>query len=105
MSQISEYLFKTLTGLTIAICISGCATTDFAALQEEPGYIAGFSDGCATAQEAEKSFSTERVRDDIAFNDDKSYQAGWRSGLLQCDYRNDDTTSQGGRILGENQNF
>lgn len=105
MTFIRKNLVTILTGTAALIVITGCATTDLTALQQEPGYVAGFSDGCATATEAEKSFSTKRVRDDNAFAEDRAYQAGWRSGLLQCNHRYDDETSRDGRILGEDQNF
>lgn len=96
-----------LTGAGIAMVFS-CATAetdDGRPLSEEPSYIAGFGDGCATATEAEKSFSTKRVRDNEAYDSDRAYQAGWRAGLLQCERDFDDTTSVGGRILGEGQNY
>ena len=87
------------------LALSACATSEkIAELQKEPGYISGYADGCQSATEAEKSFSTKRVRDDISFKEDEAYRVGWRAGLLQCDYRQDDFTSQGGIILGEDAN-
>lgn len=89
-----------------SLMLGGCATADdIARLQEEPGYVAGFADGCQTVNESDKSFSTRRVRDDFAFDEDKAYRAGWRAGLLQCRRDYDDLTSRDGTILGEDQNF
>lgn len=105
-NRTSLRLSKLFFGGVVLMLASGCTSTEeLTALQNEPAYIAGFSDGCATARESEKSFSTKRVRDEAAFADDRAYQAGWRSGLLECNYRFEDDTSNGGRILGENQNF
>lgn len=87
------------------IILSACATERLAELQNEPGYIAGYGDGCATANESDKSFSTKRVRDDYAFDEDEAYRAGWRAGLLQCKRDYDDQTTRDGRILGEDANF
>ena len=88
------------------IGLAACASVERdETLYNEPGYIAGFADGCQTANESDKSFSTKRVRDDAAFEDDKAYRSGWRAGLLQCKTDYDDQTSDGGRILGEDQNY
>ncbi|MEL6111243.1 MAG: hypothetical protein AAFR20_00425 [Pseudomonadota bacterium] len=92
-------------GILGALVLTGCATADVSTLQEEPGYVAGFSDGCQTVNESDKSFSTRRVRDDFAFDEDKAYRAGWRAGLQQCRRDYDDYTTRDGTILGEDQNF
>ena len=84
--------------------LAGCATSDTALLAEEPGFVAGFGDGCATATEEDKSFSTKRVRDDYQFENDRAYRAGWRQGYQECQpiqRRPDD----GGRILGNERDF
>lgn len=92
-------------GLAVLFACATAKTEDGRPLSEEPSYIAGFGDGCATATEAEKSFSTKRVRDNEAYDNDRAYRAGWRAGLLQCERDYDDATSVGGRILGEDQNY
>ncbi len=105
-AKISGFRHGKITAFVCSIALlGGCITIDGSEYANEPGYIAGYGDGCASAKEAEKSFSTKRVRDETAFAEDKAYQVGWRAGLLQCDYRFDDETSNGGRILGEDQNF
>lgn len=89
----------------VPLCLSSCATVDITELRNDPGYVAGVADGCATVQESDKSFSTRRVRDENAFDSDRAYQAGWRAGLLQCKRDYDDRTSTGGGLLGEDQNY
>lgn len=73
-------------------------------LTEEPGFLAGYGDGCATAHELDKSFSTKRVKDDYQFDNDRAYRSGWRQGYQQCQspYRKAD---DGGRILGDEEGF
>ena len=73
-------------------------------LSEEPGFVAGYGDGCATASEEEKSFSTKRTRDAYAFENDRAYRAGWRQGYLTC--KNPVAPpDNGGRILGNEPGF
>ena len=82
------------------ILAAGCASADVQELQEEPGYQAGYVDGCDTASEREKSFSTKSSRDAYAFENDPAYRAGWRRGYVECG----DVIPEpkdGGRILGE----
>ena len=82
--------------------LAACATD--AGLTEEPGFIAGYGDGCSTAQEESKSFSTKRHRDADAFDNDRAYRAGLRQGWQQC---KDPTgrPSDGGLILGNEDRF
>ncbi len=85
-----------------ALVLSACAGDP--GLNEEPGFLAGYGDGCATAHELEKSFSTKRVKDDYQFDNDKAYRSGWRQGYQECQtpYRK---TDDGGRILGDEEGF
>jgi hypothetical protein len=80
----------------------GCAGDP--GLSDDPNYVAGYGDGCATAHEEDKSFSTKRVRDAYLFENDEAYRAGWRQGWQQCQspYRKAD---DGGRILGDESDF
>ena len=95
-------LLRPLFAAGFVALIAGCASDS--GLSEEPGYIAGYGDGCATASEQEKSFSTKRVRDSYQFENDRAYRAGWRQGWQQCQspYRQAD---DGGRILGNEPDF
>lgn len=86
-----------------ALVLAACASSD-PGLTEEPGYVAGYGDGCATAHELDKSFSTTRVKDEYQFENDRAYRSGWRQGYQQCQspYRKSD---DGGRVLGDKNDF
>lgn len=87
--------------LSSALLAFGCASTaDMQQLREAPGYQAGYVDGCETANETDKSFSTKRTRDAYAFDNDKAYRAGWRQGYMECTSTVPEA-NDGGRILGE----
>lgn len=88
-------------GLIAAACASN---GDLAELRESPAFTAGYADGCATATEEDKSFSTKRVRDAYAFENDKAYRAGWRQGYLECGSTTPEA-KDGGRILGESNEY
>lgn len=95
---VSKWFLCAAAVLSIGACASDSG------LSEEPGYIAGYGDGCATANEQEKSFSTTRIKDDYQFENDPAYRSGWRQGWQQCQspYRK---TDNGGRILGDEPEF
>ncbi len=85
--------------------VTGCASyADLEALRESPGFAAGYGDGCATATEEDKSFSTKRTRDAYAFDNDEGYRVGWRQGYLECTNQTPDARD-GGRILGERNEY
>lgn len=88
-------------GAAMALALGGCASTlEQQELRDAPGFQAGYGDGCATATENDKSFSTREVRDPYQFDNDKAYRAGWRQGYLECADRVPEAPD-GGRILGE----
>ncbi len=88
-----------------AIFLAGCATSaDLEALRASPGFAAGYGDGCSTATEEDKSFSTKRTRDAYAFDNDEGYRAGWRQGYLECSNQTPEA-KDGGRILGESNEY
>lgn len=93
-----------LMAIVITSLMAGCASDDTLALREEPDYARGVGDGCATAREEDKSFSTKRVADEEAFDDSRAYRAGWRQGYFQCQSPNRDRNN-GGRILGNENRF
>jgi hypothetical protein len=99
---------KFLRGCAVAVLCafsSGCASTeDGLRRAEEPGYQAGYGDGCVTASEQDKSFSTKRARDDYQFESDRAYRAGWRQGYLSCG-GNAGQQSDGGLILGRENEY
>lgn len=88
----------------IAGLAAGCASDETLELSQEPSFQAGYGDGCKTATEEDKSFSTERARDDYLFENDRAYRAGWRQGYLQCT-RREDQPHDGGRILGQENEY
>lgn len=84
----------------VALLLSACASDGVQQLAEEPNYGRGYSDGCQTAAERSKSFSTKVFRDDVLFNSDKGYRAGWRYGYQNCGIKTS-RAPDGGRVLGE----
>ena len=87
------------------VAAAGCASTgNLAELREQPGFVAGYGDGCATATEEDKSFSTRTTRDAYSFENDEAYRAGWRQGYLQCGTEKN-RANDGGRILGQENEY
>lgn len=97
------YVTRAFAGILAAAALSSCAS-DTTLLAEEPSWQAGYGDGCVTATEADKSFSTKRVRDEILFDSDRAYRAGWRQGYLSCGGA-DSQDSDGGLILGQDNEY
>lgn len=95
---------RAIAAATFLCALAGCASTGSASLAEEPGFQAGYGDGCVTATEEDKSFSTKRVRDDYQFDSDRAYRAGWRQGYLSCGGRAGQQ-SDGGLILGQGNEY
>ncbi len=92
-------------GLAAGLLAGACASGgNLAELREMPGFTAGYGDGCATATEEDKSFSTRRERDAYAFENDEAYRAGWRQGYLECSNTTPEA-KDGGRILGEGNEY
>lgn len=88
-----------------ALAFAGCAMDPkLQQLRESPSFQVGYGDGCLTAGEEDKSFSTKSARDAYAFENDKAYRAGWRQGYLECSNRTRDAVD-GGRILGERNEY
>lgn len=87
--------------LAAAASIAACSTTDDGQrLSGEPNYGRGYSDGCQTAAERNKSFSTKSFRDAELFDHDEGYRAGFRYGYQSCNTRVS-RSPDGGRILGQ----
>jgi hypothetical protein len=94
---------RTAIAVAALIALGACATAD-PGLSEEPGFAKGYGDGCSTAQEEDKSFSTKRYRDADAFDADRAYRAGWRQGYQQCK-RPLGEPNDGGLVLGDEDRF
>ncbi len=93
--------------LAAMLAAGGCALYSETGerLSEQPTYQAGYGDGCSTALEEDKSFSTEKTRDSYLFDNDKAYRAGWRQGYLSCGARSLENESDGGLILGQENEY
>ncbi|MEZ5893267.1 MAG: hypothetical protein R3C58_09010 [Parvularculaceae bacterium] len=98
-------LASALAAALFAAGLAGCASYgDLEALKEQPSYQSGYVDGCYTATEEDKSFSTKKKRDEDAFAEDDAYRAGWRHGYLECAPQTPDA-NDGGRITGERNEY
>ncbi len=98
-------MFYRSAAIAAAAALVGCAATpEVLALRELPSFHVGYGDGCTTANEEDKSFSTKTERDAYAFDNDRAYRAGWRQGYLECSNRTPDAVD-GGRILGERNEY
>ncbi|HEV2561109.1 MAG TPA: hypothetical protein VGT78_03120 [Rhizomicrobium sp.] len=75
--------------LLAAIALAGCARAvpdDTRAyvkgVEESAAYHTGYSDGCQTANLAQKH--AEMHRDNAAFENDAEYRLGWADGSEKC---------------------
>ena len=99
---------KVIRAFSLVLAIgaaAGCASGNLIALREQPSFHAGFGDGCQTSNEEDKSFSTKSTRDKYAFENDEAYRAGWRQGWLECGEARTPDAIDGGRILGERNEY
>jgi hypothetical protein len=91
--------------IAAAALLYGCASSEkLQAQQEMPNFRVGYGDGCLTAGEEQKSFSTKVARDSYLFQNDAAYRAGWRRGYFDCSHTIPDA-SDGGSVLGERNEF
>ncbi len=95
---------RALALVLAAVALPACVTEETLALKEDPAFMRGFGDGCSTASEREKSFSTTVKRDEYEFENSRAYRAGWRQGFSQCKDPIPEAET-GGRILGEEGEF
>lgn len=55
------------------------------AMQKDPNYQSGYSDGCASANAQDTNYREgSTVREDALFNASKPYRSGWHSGFSAC---------------------
>jgi len=98
-------VLRLLAPAAAAALSAACATSaENEALRNYPSFQAGYSDGCLTSSEEDKSFSTKNARDAYAFENDKAYRAGWRQGYFECSSKAP-KDNDGGRILGERNEY
>lgn len=76
-----------LLGLSV-FALSGCGiflSSKEKAMQKDPNYRSGYSDGCASANAQDTNYREgATVRDDALFNTSKPYRGGWHSGFSAC---------------------
>ncbi len=74
--------------LAMTLPLAGCIFFESKAernLQRQPGYRAGYGDGCATANaEGANMRRGDTVRDDALYEVDKAYRVGWAQGHNAC---------------------
>ncbi|MCI5043089.1 MAG: hypothetical protein MRY72_00205 [Aquisalinus sp.] len=78
-----------------AIGLSACVSDRAPAFNNSPLFPSGYSDGCQSAVESEKNFSTKLIRDEALFDDDAGYRSGWRQGYAACRQTGDEGTTDG----------
>lgn len=67
--------------LGLSACTNGLEDPKTA---KSPSFQAGYSDGCATANERGADFRARQVRDDALYKTDDGYRAGWSNGFSSC---------------------
>ncbi|WP_306250785.1 hypothetical protein [Parvularcula sp. IMCC14364] len=75
--------------------LTACVSDRAPAFEKSPLFPAGYSDGCQSAVESEKNFSTKLIRDEALFADDAGYRSGWRQGYSACRQSGDEGTTDG----------
>lgn len=71
-----------------AVLLSGCGilfpSRSQRAAKENPDFQAGYSDGCAAANQQDTNYRREANRDEALYRTSKPYRAGWGSGFHNC---------------------
>ncbi|MEM9168199.1 MAG: hypothetical protein AAGC56_00975 [Pseudomonadota bacterium] len=88
-----------------AAAAAGCVSENAQRLAEEPNFQVGVGDGCATATNEARSFDRRKQRDAYLFENDEAYRAGWRQGYLSCGDRGLANETDGGLILGQDNEY
>jgi len=70
-----------LLGLLPVLGITGAFATE---AKNTPGFKAGYSDGCSSANAQDTNYRAEQVRDENLYKTDKHYRSGWASGFYNC---------------------
>ncbi|MGH6828055.1 MAG: hypothetical protein ACREFW_04000 [Rhizomicrobium sp.] len=69
----------------LAFAVAGCAGgAKERALQNNPGFRAGYEDGCAAATDQGSDLRGRPVGDSQQYQSDDVYRAGWSSGFQTC---------------------
>jgi hypothetical protein len=71
-----------------AVVLSGCGilfpSRSQRAARENPDFQAGYSDGCAAANQQDTNYRREMTRDESLYRTNKNYRTGWGSGFYNC---------------------
>ncbi|HEY0282689.1 MAG TPA: hypothetical protein VGC27_08705 [Rhizomicrobium sp.] len=74
--------------LLVALSLAGCGiffpSAASRAGRDTPGFRAGYSDGCASANSQDTNYRNDQVRDEAAYAADRHYRSGWASGFSAC---------------------
>ena len=79
---------RKFVAVLVALSLAGCGALFPSARQRaeknSPSFRNGYSDGCASAGARSANYREPLVRDESAYASDKTYRAGWASGLYNC---------------------
>jgi hypothetical protein len=74
---------------SLAACASGPTGPGGApaakADENSPGYVSGFTDGCATANPRYRKENSLTAKRDPMYDTDNDYHTGWDKGYLKCE--------------------
>jgi hypothetical protein len=73
--------------LVLVLPLASCALFQSKAtrdLHASPDFKAGYTDGCASAQDDVSTGGGNAARDEAAFAGNPAYRAGWREGASAC---------------------
>ena len=83
MTNTARIAFAAFAALTLAGCGIVFPSARERAMKNTPGFKAGYSDGCASANAQGTNYRNDQVRDP-AYANDRNYQLGWASGHANC---------------------
>lgn len=80
-------LASRILAVTLSLALAGCIFFEGPrqrAMRNDPGFKAGYSDGCASASAQGTDFRGGLVRDDASYAASKPYRSGWSAGYSVC---------------------
>ena len=96
------HLIKASLGICAALAVAGCVSPTAPDFDGSAFYQAGYGDGCSTAVEGDKSFSTKLIRNEALYKTDEGYRSGWRQGYAAC---NENARRDDGDLRGQQDPF
>ena len=74
-----------VAAILLLTSLSACESAADRALKNSPDFKAGYADGCASAgSQGANPRDNAPVRDEQAFQTNRAYQVGWRTGFGAC---------------------